>query len=275
MKDGSALGIIAGSGIYPLLLAQAARASGVSAIYVAAFEHETQPIIAQNADLVEWMRVGQLARMLKFFARTGIHRAIMAGQIAPKNLFELRPDLKTLMLLGSLKKRNAGSLFGAIADELSKIQVELLPATTYLEDSLAKAGLIAGPKPNQRVMEDIKFGFDIAKEISRLDIGQTVVVRHGTVLAVEGFEGTDQAIRRGAALGKGQCVVVKVSKPDQDFRFDVPIIGRGTIEVADAAGIRCLAVESGKTLLLDQDAVKTAAKQRMLTLFGCSTESAI
>ncbi|MBV9392374.1 MAG: UDP-2,3-diacylglucosamine diphosphatase LpxI [Verrucomicrobia bacterium] len=275
MEDGSALGIVAGNGIYPLLLAQAARAGGVRAIYVAAFENETDPAIVQYADLVEWMRVGQLARMLSFFAKAGIHRAIMAGQIAPKNLFELRPDLKALMLLASLKKRNAETLFGAIANELSKIEVELLPATTYLENSLAKPGLIAGPKPNQRAIDDIWFGFDIAKEISRLDIGQTVVVRHGTVLAVEGFEGTNQTIRRGAALGKGRCVVVKVSKPNQDLRFDVPVIGSETIEVAYNAGVRCLAVESGKTLLLNQDAVKTAAKQRMLTLFGCSKGSAI
>lgn len=262
------LGIIAGNGIYPFLVARAARQKGVSAIHVAAFENETQPQLADSADSIDWMRVGQLGRLLKYFEKAGVRRAIMAGQIAPKNLFDLRPDFKALMILGSLKKRNAESLFGAVAQELGKIGVELLPATTYLDDALAKPGLIAGPKPKKRVLDDIRYGFEIAKETSRLDIGQTVIVRYGTILAVEAFEGTNETIRRGGRLGKGGAVMTKASKPDQDFRFDVPVIGCETIEVAASSGVNVIAVEAGKTLLLDPEAVKASAEENNVTIYG-------
>lgn len=268
MESLSPLGIIAGNGIYPFLVARAARQKGVDAIHVAAFEHETNPELAELADTLEWMHVGQLTRLLKYFEKLGVHSAIMAGQIAPKNLFDLRPDLKSLMLLGSLKERNAATLFGAVASELEKVGVQLLPATTFLEDSLAPAGLIAGPRPKKRLLDDARFGLRIAKEVSRLDIGQTVIVRNGTVLAVEAFEGTDEAIRRGASVGKGQAVAVKVSKPNQDLRFDVPVIGCQTIEVAAEAGVKLIALEAGKTLLLDLPAVKTAAGTNQLTVYG-------
>ena len=268
MENQSALGIIAGNGAYPFLVAKAARLRGVSAIHVAAFENETRAELAEEADSIEWMRVGQLSRLLKYFEKVGVERVIMAGQIAPKNLFDLRPDLKVLMVLSRLKKRNAETLFGALGDELAKVGVQLLPATTFLEDSLATEGLIAGPKPKKRALEDVAYGFEIAKEVSRLDIGQTVVLRNGTVLAVEAFEGTNDAIRRGAALGKQGAVVVKVSKPNQDLRFDVPVIGCETLEVASAAGVAIIAVEAGKTLLLDKEAVVALAAKRQVTVYG-------
>jgi DUF1009 family protein len=262
------LGIIAGNGVYPFLIARAARQSGVTALHVAAFENETQPELADHADTIEWMRVGQLSRLLKFFEQAGVRQAIMAGQIAPKNLFDLRPDFRVLTILASLKRRNAETLFGAVANELAKVGIQLLPATTYLEDSLANQGLIAGPKPKKRFVDDIAFGFEIAKELSKLDIGQTVVVRNGTVLAVEAFEGTNEAIERGARLGKGGGIVVKVAKPNQDFRFDVPVIGCQTVDVASAAGIKVIAVEAGRTLLLDKEAVKALAEEKQLTIYG-------
>jgi len=268
MESRSALGIIAGNGVYPFLLARAARRHGVNAIHIAAFDDETHAELADHADSIEWMRVGQLGRLLKYFEQAGVRQAIMAGQIAPKNLFDLRPDFKALMLLGRLKKRNAETLFGAVADELANTGVELLPATTYLEDCLAQEGLIAGPKPRRRLLDDIAFGFEIAKEVSRLDIGQTVVVRNGTVLAVEGFEGTDEAIQRGAKLGKGGAVIVKVSKPKQDFRFDVPVIGCQTLKVAADAGARAIAIEAKKTLLLDKEALKASAEEKKMTIYG-------
>jgi UDP-2,3-diacylglucosamine hydrolase len=149
--------------------------------------------------------------------------------------------------------------------------VQLLPATTYMEDSLAVAGLICGPKPRKRYLDDVTYGFEIAKEVSRLNIGQTVVVRSGTVLAVEGFEGTNDTIRRGASLGKQGTVVVKVSKPNQDLRFDVPVIGCETLEVAHAAGVKVIAVEAGKTLLLDKDALKALAEEKRITVYGYKT----
>jgi len=268
MENQRALGIIAGNGIYPFLLARAARQHGVAAIHVAAFERETRTELADHADSIEWMRVGQLSRLLRYFEKSGVRQAIMAGQIAPRNLFDLRPDFKALMLLASLKRRNAETLFGAVADELANVGVELLPATTYLEDCLAQEGLIAGPKPPKRLLDDIAFGFEIAKEVSRLDIGQTVIVRNGTVLAVEGFEGTDEAIQRGARLAKGGAVIVKVSKPKQDFRFDVPAIGCQTLEVAADAGARAIAIEARRTLLLDKEALKASAEEKKMTIYG-------
>src|SRR6187401_3592023 len=171
------LGIIAGNGVYPRLLADGARKAGVKKIVVAAFTGETDLTIEQQVELVEWMRVGQLGRLLIFFRSQGIHHAIMAGQIAPTNLFDLRPDLKALMLLGKLKERNAESIFAAIADELAKVEIDLLPATTFLEDSLAQPGLIAGPTLSPRQEHDVELGWNAAKEIARLDIGQTIMIK--------------------------------------------------------------------------------------------------
>jgi DUF1009 family protein len=255
MKIPAALGIIAGNGVYPRLLADAARKAGVKKIVAAAFTSETDPALTQHVDLVEWMRVGQLNRLLKFFRDQDVHHAIMAGQVAPKNLFDLHPDWKALLLLGKLKERNAESIFAAIAGELSKVDVDLLPATTFLETSLAPAGLIAGPKLSRREEEDVDLGWKIAKEIADLDIGQTVIVRNGTIVAVEALEGTNDAIKRGGALARKAAAMVKVAKPNQDMRFDVPVIGMETIRVAAEAKLRVIAIEVGKTLLLERDAI--------------------
>jgi UDP-2,3-diacylglucosamine hydrolase len=262
------LGIIAGNGVYPRLLADAARKAGVKKIIAAAFTDETDPVLVQHVDLIEWMRVGQLNRLLKFFNEHKVHHAIMAGQIAPKNLFDLRPDWKALLLLGKLKERNAESIFAAIANELTRIDVELLPATTFLEDCLVPAGLIAGAKLSRREEEDVDMGWKIAKEIARLDIGQTVMVKNGTVVVVEAFEGTNEAIRRGGALAREGAVIVKVAKPNQDMRFDVPVIGRETISVAAEAKIRVIALEAGRTLLLEKDEVILAAQRAKITVLG-------
>ena len=260
--------IIAGNGTYPLLVAQAARAAGVKRIIVAAFEGETEHALANHVDKIIWMRVGQVGRLLKAARESGASVAMMAGQIAPGHLFNLRPDIKALLLLAKLKERNAESLFAALADELEKAGTKLLPATTFLEESLAKPGLIGGPKPRQRLIDDITFGYNIAKEISRLDIGQTVIVKRGTVLAVEGFDGSDETIKRGGALGQGKACMVKVSKPNQDMRFDVPVIGVRTLETAAQAGISIIALEAGKTLLLEADRLKKLASDFGITLWG-------
>jgi DUF1009 family protein len=249
------LGIIAGNGVYPRLIADGARKASVEKIVAAAFTDETDPTLEQHVELIDWMRVGQLGRLLKFFRSHDIHHAIMAGQIAPKNLFDLRPDLKALMLLGKLKERNAESIFAAIADELAKIDVDLLPATTFLEDSLARSGLIAGPKLSPRQEHDVDLGWTVAKEIARLDIGQTILIKNGTIVAVEALEGTNEAIKRGGTLAREGAVMVKVSKPNQDMRFDVPVIGVETVRIAAESGVRVIAVEAGKTLLLERDTV--------------------
>jgi DUF1009 family protein len=262
------LAIIAGNGAYPLAMARAARAAGVARIAVAAFQNETDPALAPLVDDIVWMRVGQLGRMLAFLKDSGTRHAVMSGQIHPKNLFDLRPDLKALVLLGKLRERNAESIFGAIAEEMTKIGVELLPATSYLDDQLAAPGLIAGPKLSRREEEDVRYGFRIAKETSRLDIGQTVVVKGGTVLAVEAFEGTNAAMKRGGELGRKEAVMVKVSKPNQDFRFDVPVIGPLTLEAARDARLRVLGVEAGRTLLLEKERLTALADEHRVSIFG-------
>src|SRR6516164_9200578 len=266
MQSPETLGIIAGNGVYPQLVADAARKAGVNKIVAAAFTDETDPVLQQAVDVLEWMRVGQLGRLLKFYRSQDIHHAIMAGQIAPKNLFDLRPDLKAVMLLGKLKERNAESIFAAIADELAQIDIDLLPATTFLEDSLARSGLIAGLKLSPRQQQDVELGWNVAKEIARLDIGQTIVVKNGTIVAVEAFEGTNEAIKRGGTLAREGAVMIKVSKPNQDMRFDVPVIGVETIRIAAESGMRVIAVEAGKTLLLERDAIIALANSSNMSV---------
>lgn len=255
--------------MYPRLLADAARNAGVVKIGAAAFTNETDPALAEHVDVIDWMRVGQLGRLLKFFRGQKIHHAIMAGQIAPRNLFDLHPDVKALLLIAKLKQRNAESIFAAIAEELRKAEVELLPATTFLEDSLAQSGLIAGPKLSGREEEDVDLGWKITKEIARLDIGQTVIVKNGTILAVEAFEGTNDAIKRGGALASEGAVMIKVAKPNQDMRFDVPVIGLETIRIATEVKLRVIAVEAGRTLLLERDAIVDLANRAKITIIAC------
>ena len=262
------LAIVAGNGVYPFAMARAARAAGVQKLAVVAFQNETDPKLADLVDDMEWMRVGQLGRMLGYLKKSGTQHAVMSGQIHPKNLFDLRPDLKALVLLGKLQTRNAESIFGAIAAEMHAIGVDLLPATTYMEEYLASPGLIAGPKLSRRENEDIAYGFHIAKETSRLDIGQTVVVKAGTVLAVEAFEGTNAALKRGGELGRKDAVMVKVSKPNQDFRFDVPVIGPLTLDAAKEARLRVIGVEAGRTLLLEPERLRKMADDYRISVFG-------
>ena len=248
------IGIIAGSGVYPEVFIEAARREcpGIRLV-LCAFPGETKPELEELVDAIEWVRVGQLSKPIKFFRRENANEAVMMGQISPKNLFELRTDLRALMMFARVKERNAETIFGAIADELAKDGIILLPATTFLDDHLTHPGPVCGPAFKKRQLLDAEFGFRIAKQTSALDIGQSVVVRHGTVLAAEAFEGTNACIKRGGELGRGKDVMlVKVSKPNQDFRFDVPVIGPQTIETCAAAGVSCIAIEAGKTLLLEK-----------------------
>jgi hypothetical protein len=266
------LGLIAGRGVYPVLLARAARRAGVERLSTVAFVGETDPEVEKLSTRTEWLRVGQLAGLLRFFRRSGVSRAVMAGAVAPSHLFDLRPDLKALLLLARLKVRNAATIFGAIAEELKASGVVLMPATTYLEDELAPVGHFGGPPLRPRQKEDAGFGFRMAKEISRLDIGQSLVVKQGTVLAVEAFEGTDKTLERGGGLGRGKAVLIKVSKPDQDFRFDVPVIGWQTIEVARKSGVALIVCEAHKTLILEKEKVVQLAGEMGISLYGMKQE---
>jgi DUF1009 family protein len=265
------IGIIAGNGVYPSTFARAARAQEILLeLHVAAFQNETDEAQLHGLiDSLEWMRVGQLGKVIRYFKERNCTEAIMVGQISPKNLFDLRPDFRLLFMLAKVKERNAESLFGAVAAELEKDGITLLRADTFMSDLLAPEGHIFGPKLKSRAWDDVHFGQKIAKESSRLDIGQTVLVRHGTVLAVEAFEGTNACIKRGGELGRGKAVtMVKVSKPNQDMRFDIPVIGAQTIRTCAEAGVSVIAIEAGKTLMLEKDLVDQLCQEHQITVVG-------
>lgn len=262
------LGMIAGNRSLPLIFARRARRPGVTRLVAVAFEGETDPALAAAVDEIVWLKVGQLARMIAAFTDRGVRRCVMVGQIAPKNLFDIRPDLRAMSLLLRLKERNAHTIFQAIADELKKNGIELIEATPWLAPLMPAGDFRIGPRLSDRQQADVEFGYRIAKDISRLEIGQTVVVKNGTVLAVEGFEGTDRCLARGGELaGKdGGATAVKVAKAKHDMRFDIPCVGPGTLETCARAGISVLALESAKTLLLEQEACERLAKENSISL---------
>jgi DUF1009 family protein len=262
------LGIIAGNRSLPLVLARQARSLGVKRLVAAAFEGETDPALASLVDDIVWLKVGQLSKMIGVFTERDVRHCVMAGQIAPKNLYQLRPDLRAIGVLFRLKEKNAHTIFGAIADELKKDGVELVEATPWLRPLMPGTGFQLGPKLSEEQAEDVRFGFRIAKEVSRLEIGQTVVVKQGTVLAVEGFEGTDNCLTRGGGLaGKaGGAVAVKVARDHHDLRFDIPCLGPQTLETCAAAGIAALAFEAGKSLVLEQEACERLARKSKISL---------
>ena len=264
----SALGIIAGNRSLPLLFAKQARSMGVKRLVAVAFDGETDSALASLVDDIVWLKVGQLSKMIAAFTDRGVKHCVMVGQIAPKNLFDLRPDLRAMALLLRLKEKNAHTIFGAIADELKKDGVELIEAMPWLQPLMLGAGFQLGPKLSNEQRADVEFGFRIAKEVSRLEIGQTVVVKTGTVLAVEGFEGTDSCLKRGGELaGKdGGAVAVKVAKTGHDMRFDIPCIGQKTLETCAAAGVAVLALEAGRTLLLEQETCEKLASRLRISL---------
>ena len=262
------LGLIAGNQSLPLLFARQARALGLKRLVAVAFEGETDPALGRLVDEIIWLKVGQLSKLISAFTERGVKRCVMAGQIAPRNLFDLRPDFRAMTMLLRLKEKNAHTIFGAIADELKKDGVELIEATPWLKPLMPGAGFHLGKKLSEPQRTDAQFGFRVAKEISRLDIGQTVVVKSGVVLAVEGFEGTDRCLARGGELAgaEGGAVAVKVAKEKHDMRFDLPCLGLRTVEICADAGISVLALEAGKTLLLDEAEIKQLTTKRDITL---------
>lgn len=264
------IGLIAGNRSLPLEFARLARAQGMKRIVAVGVEGETDPALAALVDEMIWLRVGQLGKMIGAFADRGIRHCVMLGQLAPRNLFELRPDLRALRLLIRLKERNAHTLFGGVAEELRRDGIELIPAVPWLGPLLPGPGFSVGPRLTATQREDVAFGRRVATEVSRLEIGQTVVVKRGTVLAVEGFEGTDACLARGGELAgrKGGAVAVKLAKPGHDLRFDIPTIGLKTVETCAASGVAVLAFEPGRTLLLEQDRVAAVARQRAISVLA-------
>ena len=262
------LGLIAGNRSLPLLFAQEARRLGVQRLVAVAFEGETDPALASLVDEIVWLKVGRLEKLISTFTDRGVRQCVMAGQIAPKNLYDVRPDLRAVGMLLRLKEKNAHTIFGAIAEELKKDGVELVEATPWLASLMPGAGFHLGPKLSAAQSEDVTFAFRIAKEVSRLEIGQTVVVKDGAVLAVEGFEGTDKCLSRGGELaGKdGRAVAIKVAKANHDMRFDIPCLGPQTLETCAAARIAVLALEAGKSLLLEQETCARLANGHKISL---------
>ena len=253
------LGVIAGLGSYPWQLARSAHAQGVKRVVAFAFKGETERVIAKHADEVVWMHLGSLQALLDAVRAKGVTKIVMAGQIKPTRLFSLRLDAKALAVLRTLKVRNAHTIFGAIGDELRAIGAELLPAYCFMETEMPAAGTLGRRAPDERELADIRLGAKVAKITSGLEIGQTVVVKEGTVLAVEGFEGTDETILRAGRLGGPGAVVVKVAKLGHDMRFDIPIVGMRTFKMLKKAKISCLAVEARRTILLEREKLAAEA----------------
>lgn len=271
------LGLIAGNGSFPLLLLDAARARGAEVI-VAAIKEETFPEIEQRgAKAVHWMSLGELGKLIETFQREGVTRAIMAGQVKHKQIFShIRPDWKLAKVLMSLGTRNTDSLLGAVAKVLAEEGITLLDSTSYLEPLLARPGVLTKRAPTDDERANIDYGRKVGRHLAQYDIGQTVVIAGAACVAVEAMEGTDATILRAGEIMRGleaeastlsrTLTVVKVAKPNQDMRFDVPIVGVKTIEVMRAAGATCLALDAGKCLLIDGDPIIHAADAAGITI---------
>ncbi|HEU4594995.1 MAG TPA: UDP-2,3-diacylglucosamine diphosphatase LpxI [Pyrinomonadaceae bacterium] len=257
-------GLIAGNGKFPFLVLEGARRAGVS-LAVAAIKEETDPAIERVAESVTWIGIGQLGKMIRFFKREGVERAIMAGQVKHVQIFSgALPDVRMLRMLISLPRRNTDALIGGVADELAREGIELIDSTYFLQDHLPAEGVLTKRAPNERERGDIEYGLEVAREIARLDLGQTIVVRARACVAVEAMEGTDACIQRAGTLARGRLAVVKVAKPNQDMRFDVPVVGVPTIETMVEAGATCLCITAGKTLMFDKaEMLALAERQRI------------
>ena len=261
-------GLIAGNGKFPFMVVDGARQAGVSLV-VAAIREETDPSMDQRAERVKWVSIGQLGRMIRFFKDEGVEKAIMAGQVKHVQIFSRTvPDARMLKVLLKLPRRNTDSLIGAIASELQSEGIELVDSTCFLHDSLPQDGTLTRREPSRQEHEDIAYGLEIAREIARLDLGQTIVVRGQACVAIEAMEGTDETIRRAGKLANGKLTVVKVAKPNQDMRFDVPVVGVPTIEAMREAGATCLCITAGKTLMFDRDEMVQAADRHKISIIA-------
>lgn len=259
-------GLIAGNGKFPFLVAEGARRAGVS-LAVAAIKEETDPAIERVAERVAWVGIGQLGRMIRFFKREGVEKAIMAGQVKHVQIFSgALPDLRMLKMLVSLPRRNTDALIGGVAAELAREGIELIDSTYFLQDHLPQEGVLTRRAPDERERGDIEYGLEVAREIARLDLGQTIVVRARACVAVEAMEGTDATVRRAGTLAKGRLTVVKVAKPNQDMRFDVPVVGVPTVETMAEAGATCLCITAGKTLIFDREEMLALANRRRIAV---------
>jgi UDP-2,3-diacylglucosamine hydrolase len=277
------LGLIAGNGRFPFLLLDAARAAGREVV-VAAINEETDPEINERAAhdsgvVLHWLSLGELSKLIETFQRAGVTEAVMAGQVRHKQIFSsIRPDWRLAKLLFNLRTRSTDMLIGAVAKVLEDEGIHLISSTTYLEPLLAKAGVLTQRSPTDRERDDIAYGREVGRGIGGFDIGQTVVIADRACVAIEAMEGTDATIARAGEIMRSlasegdastldrSLTVVKVAKPKQDMRFDVPVIGVATIEAMREAGATCLAIEAGRTLIFDPPAVITAANDAQIAI---------
>jgi DUF1009 family protein len=284
VAENKKLGLIAGNGNFPLLLLDAARAQGAQVV-VAAIKEETSPLIEnRGAAAVHWLSLGELGKLIETFKREGVSTAIMAGQVKHKQIFSaIRPDWRLAKVLFSLGTKNTDSLIGAVAKVLEDEGIHLISSTSYLEPLLAKPGVLTRRAPSEAERKNIDYGRQVARHLAQYDIGQTVVIAESACVAVEAMEGTDATILRAGEIMKSTAhegdsvlsralTVVKVAKPNQDMRFDVPVIGLKTIETMQHAGATCLAVDAGKCLFLDGEKIVAAADQAGIAILAASGE---
>jgi DUF1009 family protein len=261
-------GLIAGNGDFPFLVAEGARKEGAS-LAVVAIREETDPRIEEVSDRVKWVGIGQLGKMISFFKEEGVSQAMMAGQVKHVQIFSgALPDMRMFKMLWNLPQRNTDALIGGVADELAKEGIELIDSTRFMGEHLAPEGVMTRRSPDETEQGNISYGLEVADGIAGLDLGQTIVVRAKACVAVEAMEGTDATIKRAGELAKGKLTVVKVAKPKQDMRFDVPVVGVPTIETMIEAGATCLSVTAGKTLIFGREEMLRLADRHKIAVVG-------
>ena len=260
------VGLIAGNGKFPFLVLDGARKAGAE-VAVAAIREETDPKIEKVANQITWVGVGQLGKMLKFFKNAGVEKAVMAGQVKHVQIFSGSiPDVRMLKMLLRLPRRNTDALIGAVANELASEGIELIDSTYFVKDQMPEPGKLTKRTPDKDERSDIEYGLEVAGEIARLDLGQTIVVRARACVAIEAMEGTDAVIRRAGELVRGQLTVIKTAKPDQDMRFDVPVVGLSTIEAMIRSGATCLCLTANKTLMFDREEMIGLANKNKIAI---------
>lgn len=268
ISGGERLGLIAGNGRFPIIFADNARKLGyhVSAV---AHEGETDPELANHVDRIHWIKIGQLNKLINAFKDDEVHQAVMLGGIKKTHVFTtVRPDFRTLALATRLALWKDDDILRELAKELEKEGITICESTFGLEGILAEEGTLTARKPSEKEWEDVRYGWDVAYDIGRLDIGQCVIVKDRMVVAVEAVEGTDETIKRGGQLAKAGAVVVKRCKPQQDLRFDLPAVGPRTIDIMASVNASVLAVEAGRTILLDRDLMLEKAKAARIAVVG-------
>lgn len=263
------LGIIAGNGRFPIEVAKEVTRQDIP-VFICAIKEETDPKIADYAEKILWVKLGELKKLRDFFRNNEIKEAIMAGGVNKTSLFkgQVKPDFEMIKLLAKSRNRSDDTLLASIASYLSEYGIKLVDSTKYLKNILPQEGVMGKKKPSRKDLEDINFAWGIAKRIADLDIGQTVVVKEKSVLAVESIEGTDAAIKRGGALGEGDVVVVKVARPRQDMRFDIPTVGLNTMNSLIKARANAIAFEAEKTIMLDKDVFIKMADQNKIAVIS-------